>query len=259
MSLLYRLLCLLFLLVKPCLILAATPEPPHRPSDYVVDLAGIINDDVRRKLNLYLMELEKKTTAQIVILTVKSLDGETIEDFSLRMAEKWKLGKKEKDNGLLITVSLLDRKYRFETGYGLEGILPDSLLGTIGRHYMVPFFRNGDFSTGIINATIIIGNIIAKHEGVEIKSGHGIIVREPPVKSNLRDFIIIFVVSNFILISLLFTLLPRLGRRRVSPPYWYMGGAGLPWGGFGGSGGFGGTFGGGGGGGFGGGGASGGW
>ena len=120
---------------------AVVPPIPQMPSHYVVDLAGIINDDVEYRLNGYLQELEQKTTVQFIILTIQSLEGESLEEFSITTAhDTWGLGQKGKDNGLLLLVSLDDRKYRFEVGYGLEGILPDSLVGTIGRQFLVPFF-----------------------------------------------------------------------------------------------------------------------
>ncbi|HTP04769.1 MAG TPA: TPM domain-containing protein, partial [Nitrospirota bacterium] len=153
---------------------ASTPVPPAIPQDYVVDLAGVIRDDVRSKLNAYLAELEQKTTAQVLVLTVQSLDGEDIESFSLRTAEGWKLGRKGKDNGVLITVAVKDRKYRIEVGYGLESVLPDSAVGSIGREHLVPYFRNGDYSTGIFTATLAVIQTIAAHEGVQITGLPGI-------------------------------------------------------------------------------------
>ena len=107
---------------------------PDKPQKYVVDLAGIVDDATENRLNGYLQELEQKTTAQMVVLTILSLEGESIEDFSITIAhDKWKLGQKGKDNGLLFLISVKDRKYRIEVGYGLEGVLPDSLVGSIGR------------------------------------------------------------------------------------------------------------------------------
>lgn len=127
----------------------AAVEIPDKPYNHVVDLAGTINDDAESALNKYLLELEQKTTAQFVVLTINSLEGEPLEDFSINVAHnKWKLGQKGKDNGVLLLVSLQDRKYRFEIGYGLESILPDSLVGSIGREYLVPYFKQGDYSGG---------------------------------------------------------------------------------------------------------------
>ncbi|GAB4535058.1 MAG: hypothetical protein Fur0020_02150 [Thermodesulfovibrionia bacterium] len=234
------------------------------PPDYVVDLAGIIHDDIERQLNAYLKELEEKTTAQVVILTIKSLDGEDIEGFSLRTAERWRLGKKGKDNGILITIAVEDRRYRFEVGYGLEGILPDSLVGSIGRQYLVPYFRKGDYSSGILYATLAVIKEIASHEGVELKGMPGLKPEGTERDSSgtrvrrIGFFEVVFFIFITAVLICLFVRYPHLcllfllssGGRRGG---WY-GGSG---GGFGG-GGFGG-FGGGGGGGFGGGGASGRW
>ncbi len=230
----------------------STPEPPARPFTYVVDLAHIIDENAQARLNAYLKELEMKTSAQVVLLTVESLDGDSIEDFSLRTAEKWKLGQKGKDNGVLITVSVKDHKYRFEIGYGLESILPDSMVGSIGREYLVPSFRKGDYSTGLFNATLAVIKTIAAHEGVEITGIPQIpkAVGEAPHRIGFLQGllgIIIFIGLIYLFARhpglLLFFLLSS-GR-----------GGGGGWSGGGGGGGFGG----GGGGGFGGGGASGSW
>lgn len=234
---------------------------PVRPAAPVVDLAGIIDDAVKTKLNRYMRELEQKTTAQFAILTIKSLEGQPIEDLSITIAhDKWKLGQKGKDNGVLLLVALKDRKYRIEVGYGLEGILPDSLVGSIGRQYLVPYFKKGDYSGGILAAALVIANQIADQAGVQI-SGLPAVKKTHPNKSpkgssgffgKVISFLI-FLVVFFIFIRnprsfLALMLLSSLGGRRG---HW--GGSGGGFGG-GGSGGFGG-----GGGGFGGGGASGGW
>ena len=240
---------------------ASTPEPPAVPQDYVVDLAGIIRDDVRNRLDAYLSELERKTTAQVLVLTIQSLDGEDIEGFSLRTAEKWKLGQKGKDNGLLIVVAVKDKKYRLEVGYGLESVLPDSLVGSIGRDYLVPYFRRGDYSTGIFTATLAVIQTIASHEGVQISGVPGIRrsnedhVQKPVGILGTISLIILFLIFVILFVTnprqcLLLLLASSLGSRGRG---WYGGG----YGGFGG--GSSGGFGGGGGGGFGGGGASGGW
>lgn len=157
----------LFFVIFLCLFFvnasfAVVPSIPQVPSNYVVDLAGIIDDNVEISLDRYLKELEQKTTAQFIVLTVTSLEGESIDEFSITTAhDKWKLGQKGKDNGALLVVALKDRKYRFEIGYGLEGILPDSLVGSIGRDYLVPYFQKGDISTGVYAATLAVANKIA--------------------------------------------------------------------------------------------------
>ncbi|MFQ5330463.1 MAG: TPM domain-containing protein [Thermodesulfobacteriota bacterium] len=240
---------------------AVTPEPPARPSAYVVDLAGVIGSNAERSLNTYLRELEVKTTAQVVVLTIKSLDGEDIDGFSLRVAEKWKLGQREKDNGVLITVALDDRKYRLEVGYGLEGVLPDSFVGTIGRQYLVPHFRKGDYSTGIATAALAVINRVADNAEVEITGMPRVRSANPYGTAGQRKkpTLLGSIFSILVIIGLVYLFIrnPRLFMFFLM--FSMMGGGRRGWGGGGGFGGGGGGFGGGGGGGFGGGGASGGW
>ena len=236
-------------------------EVPALPPDPVVDLAGIIDDSIQTKLNRYLRELEQKTTAQMAILTVKNLQGQSLEEFSISIAhDKWKLGQKGKDNGVLLVIALNERKYRIEVGYGLEGILPDSLVGSIGRQYLVPYFRKGDYSSGIYAATLAIANKIAQEAGVKI-TGMPAVNKVPPVGDHQKSSgflgkiisLVFFLVILIIFIKnprsfLALMLLSALGGRRG---YWGSSGGGFGGGGFG-------SFGGGGGG-FGGGGASGSW
>lgn len=234
---------------------------PVLPPDPVVDLAGIIDDSIKTKLNRYMRELEQKTTAQMAILTIKSLEGQSLEDLSIAIAhDKWKLGQKGKDNGVLLMVALIDKKYRIEVGYGLEGILPDSLVGGIGRQYLVPYFRKGDYSTGIYTAALVMANEIANDAGVKI-SGLPAVKKTHPATAKKRSSgafgkiisLLIFLVIFFIFIRnprsfLALMLLSSMGGRRG---HWGGSGGGFGGGGMG-------SFGGGGGG-FGGGGASGGW
>jgi uncharacterized protein len=234
---------------------------PDQPQRYVVDLAGIVDDVTENRLNGYLQELEQKTTAQMVVLTLSSLEGKSIEDVSITIAhDKWKLGQKGKDNGVLFLISVNDRKYRIEVGYGLEGVLPDSLVGSLGRDLLVPSFRKGDYSNGIFAATLAMANKIAEDAGVKIEGMPSINYQTSPTgKDKSTDplstiiGIVFLIVMGILFIKnprafLLFFLLSSMGGRRGS----WGGGGGFGGGGFG-------SFGGGGGGGFGGGGASGGW
>ena len=247
-----------------CLVVASVAQAinvPERPSTYVVDLAGILDSSTANRLNGYLKELEQKTTAQFIILTIKSLEGESIEDFAIKIAhDKWKLGQQGKDNGLLLLIAVNDHKYRIEVGYGLEGVLPDSLVGGIGRSLMVPFFKKGDYSNGIFSAALVMANAIAADAGVTITGMPVMQRRVEPVKQNQPRSLwsTIITVIFFFLILALFVKYPRLLLLLFLSSS--LGGRGGTWGGGGsfGGGGFG-SFGGGGGGGFGGGGASGRW
>jgi uncharacterized protein len=257
------------LIIVACLCLFAVTTSaeiaiPVKPYNHVVDLAGIIDDNTEAGLNRYLLELEQKTTAQMVILTITSLEGRSIEDVSIDIAHnKWKLGQKGKDNGALLLVSLQDRKYRFEIGYGLEGVLPDSLAGSIGRQYLVPYFRKGDYSSGIAAAALAAINTIADEAGVEITGMPKMRARSPypdDRTTGKKPTLLggIFSILLFIGLIYLFIKHPRL-LLLLFMANMLGGGRRDGWGGGGGFGGGGGSFGGGGGGGFGGGGASGGW
>ena len=236
---------------------------PEKPSNYVVDLAGIIQPEVENAINAYLAELEQKTTAQMFVLTIKSLEGEPLEDFSIHVAhDMWKIGQKGKDNGVLLLVSVQDRKERLEIGYGLEPILTDAYSKRIIEQVLVPYLRQGDYSNGIAAAVSAVGGVIAADSGVEITGTSASVQgarrtdayggeggrKSSPFQKFISILLVIAGIYLFIRHPRLFILLLMMsgGGRR---------------GGWGGGGGFsgGGGFGGGGGGGFGGGGASGSW
>jgi uncharacterized protein len=86
---------------------------------------------------------EKATSNQIVVVTIDTLGGDQLEDYSIRLAEKWKIGQKEKDNGVILLISRQERKLRIEVGYGLEGALPDGLCGSIIHNKITPSFKKG--------------------------------------------------------------------------------------------------------------------
>ncbi len=260
MKLKYKLISLLFIL--PLFLLPKSfsyaVSVPENPSNHVVDLAGIVDNPTEAKLNQYLRELEQKTTAQIAILTIKSLEGESIEDISIIVAhDKWKLGQKGKDNGVLLLASLQDRKYRIEIGYGLEAVIPDSLAGSIGRNYLVPFFKKEDYSNGIYAAAVALANEIARDSGVTITGmpqlGRAFQRAKDDQPNGFFGKIASFIF--FVVLFILFIRNPKLFLMLLL--FSSIGGRRGGWGGGGGFGG-GGSFGGGGGG-FGGGGASGGW
>ena len=223
---------------------AATPTPPAMPRDYVTDLAGVVHDDAKVRLNALLRELEQKTTAQVLVLTVQSLDGESIEQFALTTKETWKLGQKGKDNGVLIVVAVNDRKYRLEIGYGLESVLPDSLVGTIGREYLVPYFKKGDYSSGIYSGTTAVASIIAENEGVQLAGrqpvgGRDSIRRQPLTFMQKVLFGLFILVAGVYCIThprqcLLLLMVAQMGGGRGG---WSGGGGGFGGGGFGGGGG----------------------
>lgn len=115
----------------------------------IVDLARLLPSDVAAALSAELEAHEAKTGNQVALLTIPSLEGEPLEDFSHRVATTWKLGRKGTDNGVLLLVVTRERKVRIEVGYGLEGTLTDARASRIIREEIVPRFRAGDFPGGI--------------------------------------------------------------------------------------------------------------
>ncbi|MBL6956390.1 MAG: YgcG family protein [Chlorobium phaeobacteroides] len=115
----------------------------------ITDNAEILSPEVNRSLSESLKAHEKRTRNQIAVLTIPTLDGESIEDYAVRVFELWKLGQKGEDNGVLIVVVPNDRRMRIEVGYGLEGTLTDAMAGRIIQNVMTPKFKNGDFDAGI--------------------------------------------------------------------------------------------------------------
>ncbi|MGA1981249.1 MAG: TPM domain-containing protein [Acidobacteriaceae bacterium] len=239
------------------------------PTGYVNDFAGVLSPETRQSLEDLCTQVDQRAHAQIAVVTVKSMDADksgavpTIEEFSNALFQKWGVGQKKTDGGVLVIVSLSPRKYRIEVGYGLEGILPDGKVGDIGRE-MQPYLHSGDYDQAFMVGVRDIAQDIATDAGVTLDAGGNRQVAEPRYVSEPQQqgnplpvmiFGVIAVVVIGILIAtghvglLFFILFNLLGGGR---------GGGFGGGGFGGGdGGGGGGFGGFGGGGSGGGGASG--
>jgi uncharacterized protein len=126
----------------------ALDVPPLRAR--VNDLAGMLSPEAAQALEQRLAAFEQETGHQIAVLTIPSLEGDAIENFSIRVAEAWKIGKKGFDNGAILVIAQKEKQLRIEVGYGLEGVLPDAIASRIIREVIVPRFRDGDFSGGIV-------------------------------------------------------------------------------------------------------------
>lgn len=129
----------------------------------IVDQADMLTPEQEASLNQKLADVEQKTSVQIVILTIPSLEGEPIEDYSIRVGDQWKIGQKKLDNGAIILVSKADKKVRIEVGYGLEPVITDGIAGTIIRNEIAPHFRENDFYGGLSSAVDAIA-LAAKKE-----------------------------------------------------------------------------------------------
>jgi uncharacterized protein len=126
----------------------------------VNDYGGLISSSTRAQLEQSLKYIEGTDSTQIVILTIPSLEGESLEEFSLKAAETWQIGQAGLDNGALLLVAVKERKVRIEVGYGLEGSLTDLLAGRIISHIILPRFKEGNFNQGIIDGVTAMSKAV---------------------------------------------------------------------------------------------------
>ncbi|MFA4872604.1 MAG: YgcG family protein [Patescibacteria group bacterium] len=122
------------------------------PAGFVTDTAQLLSADERTALETTLSTFKQQTGNEIAVVTIPSLEGESIEDYTVKLFERWGIGQKEKDNGILILVAKEDRAVRIEVGYGLEGALNDAKAGRIIRDIMAPAFQEGKYAGGLQGA-----------------------------------------------------------------------------------------------------------
>ena len=133
----------------------------------VVDQAGVLSRGVKEELETALAAHEANATNQVVVVTLESLDGIAIEEYSLELARHWGIGQKGKDNGVVLVVAPNDKQVRIEVGYGLEGTLTDALSSNIINYYIIPEFKKGDIQNGIKIGTQKIIALLDGDEGVK--------------------------------------------------------------------------------------------
>jgi uncharacterized protein len=141
-------------------VLAALPIPAP-PTRRINDYAGALSADAVDRLEQKLLAAEKQSSNQIVVALFRSLEGESLEDYSIRLARAWRVGQKGLDNGVVFLVFLDDRKMRLEVGYGLEASLTDAIAGSIIRDVVAPRFREGRLADGLEAGLDAIGRAIA--------------------------------------------------------------------------------------------------
>ena len=169
---------------------------PSALTGRVVDQAGILSPAVKAELETALAAHENNTTNQVVVVTLESLNGANIEEYSLELGRRWGIGQKGKDNGVLLVVAPNDKQIRIEVGYGLEGILTDALSGNIINYYIIPEFKKGDIENGIKIGTqkiiaLLEGDESAKKE-IEAQADY-----EPLEAAALMTGIITLITSGF--------------------------------------------------------------
>jgi uncharacterized protein len=174
-----------------------------RPVGAINDFASVIPPDAKTVMENLAGELLQKTGTSVVVATVKTVGDNDPDTYANELYANWGIGKKGEDKGVLIFLSVQERKIRIETGYGVEGILPDGLVGGILDQYVVPYLRQNDYGKGLLNGMLAVGQVIAKDAGVTLGDGY----QPTPAKRQKRQggmgllpilffFIIFFILSR---------------------------------------------------------------
>ena len=163
-------LLLVVLLLMPLRANALTVPPlKGRVNDY----AKMLSPTAARQLDRVLQDLETSDSTQIVVLTVPSLEGDSLEEFSIRVAEQWRIGQKNLDNGAILLIAKAERKLRIEVGYGLEGRLTDLMAGRIIANVIVPRFKEGQIDQGVLDGVqAMVGVVTGEFSASEAPSGN---------------------------------------------------------------------------------------
>jgi uncharacterized protein len=210
------------------------------PKGLINDFADIIPEEYEQRMSLFAREVLSKTSSTLTLVTLKDIGGDDIDDFTNRLYEKWGIGEKGKDKGVMILLALTERKVRIEVGYGLEHIITDGLAGQIRDTAMMPYLKKGQFGQGLLNGLFSAGAMIAKYEGIEL-TGMPVASSGTKVTSKKKGFTLF----SFLFLLLIFFFLSRsrlgLGSFLL---LMFLGGKRNGFGGQGGFGGFGGGFGG---------------
>ena len=179
-----------------------------KPVGAVNDFARVIPPDDKNRMEGLAQEVLEKTGTAIVIVTMQTIGDDELNDYVNRLYKAWGIGKKGEDKGVLIFLTLKERKFRIETGYGVEGILPDGLVGEIRDRYAIPYFKKGDFGQGLSNTVTAVASVVAKAANVSI-TGSVPVTQPSERKVRQRGSVWPLIILVLILVSLLGT---RQGR-----------------------------------------------
>lgn len=184
------------------------PIPAVKKDIYVYDEDNIIDNDIEKQVNALLIDLEKETRAEIAVVTVKSLLGKEIEDYSYDLANTLGIGKADEDNGVLLLISKSDEGVRLEIGRGLEGCLPDSKCGLILDNYFMPYYEKGEYSEGTYETIKAVVSVILKEYGIssinEVDDELAKEIEEKEVKEIIKTIIIVLIVIVVLILDQIF-------------------------------------------------------
>ena len=201
---------ILWIVLAAAVWVTAEPIASLRPTNYVNDFAGVLDASTQAQLNALCQQVDQKAQAQIAVVTVKSVDGQDVVSYAVALYQKWGIGAKGKDRGVLILLATQDHKYWTAVGYGLEPILPDGKVGGFGRE-MVPLLRSGDYAGAVTLMTARVASVIAQDAGVTLDNQPRLAApRQPPVSGGGPGGAVIFFVLLFVVL-LIFRSLFRGG------------------------------------------------
>lgn len=224
-----------------------TAVPPDKPEhfDYVQDFAGILSVKDKEKISSLGREIDEKTKAQVVVVTVNSLGGTPIEMYANQLFRSWGIGDKEKNNGVLLLINkenMLNNKsgrVRIEVGYGLEGAIPDGKAGRILDNYVLPYWSQKQYSMGITQGYMAVAGEVAKEYNIKMEGNFAPIPLDTKDDSSSASYV--GLIAALIILSVLTSMTRKSRRRRHWDDDDKFGGGfggGFFGGGFGGGGGF---------------------
>lgn len=163
---------------------------------YVNDYANLLNEDTKNYIVNINQDLENKTGAQIVVVTVQNLEGNSLEEYATKLFRKFGIGDRSKNNGVLLLLALEERQFRVEVGYGLEGVLPDGKTGRIQDNYIIPYLKENNWNDGIRNGFNAILDEIVKEYGIQIDAESAVQIQEDMIginESQLTSVILVWI------------------------------------------------------------------
>jgi uncharacterized protein len=198
-----RIAAILWTVLAVAVWVAAEPIASLRPTNYVNDFAGVLDASTQAQLNALCQQVDQKAQAQIAVVTVKSVDGQDVFSYAVALYQKWGIGKKGSDRGVLILLATQDRKFGASVGYGLEPILPDGKIGGFRRE-AVPYLTGGNFAAGLSLMTSAIADVIAKDAGVTLDNQpQQVGPRQRPEPSRGPSPVVIILILIFVVIPIL--------------------------------------------------------
>ena len=168
------LLCTLLLISSLSLSSYAISLPEPTNDFFVNDFVNIIDDADESEMMRIGADLYEQTTAQVVVVTIDSLDGYDVDEYALELGRKWGVGSKDNDNGVVLLLSLSDRQISIQVGYGLEGCLNDGKVGRILDNYAIPYLSNNDYSSGLTEAYKAVAAVVCEEYGIELNPDYQI-------------------------------------------------------------------------------------